>query len=262
VLLEVRDLTVRYGPEAAEPAVDGVSFGLAEGESVGLVGESGAGKTTIGQALLGVLPPQARVSGSVRWRGRELLGLDEAEWRGVRGAQIGIVFQEPALALNPVRRVGWQVAEVVRAHRPGSSRRHRAEAEEALALVHAADLYDAYPHELSGGQRQRVLLAQAIACRPALLVADEPTAFLDPVLEWQVLELVLELRAQLRVALLLVSHDLGSHAALADRLLVLHGGRLVESGTTEAVYRQPTHPYSRGLLECWRARGGGRVHGG
>jgi oligopeptide/dipeptide ABC transporter ATP-binding protein len=256
-LLEVRDLAVRYGA-AHDPAVhalDEVSLDVADGEAVGLLGESGCGKTTLLLAILGLLPSAARVvRGSVRFRGRELLGLGEREMQAVRGAEVSIVFQDPALALNPVRRVGAQVAEVVAAHRRWSGSRCREQATASLTEVGFADadrVYDAYPHELSGGQRQRVVIAQALACRPALLLADEPTAALDATTQAELRALLAGLQRRWGLAVLLVSHDLASIAALASRALVMYAGRLVEAGTPAQVFGRPLHPYSRGLVRAY-----------
>jgi peptide/nickel transport system ATP-binding protein len=256
-LLEVRDLAIHYAAGEGAPvvAVDEVSLDVEEGEVVGLLGESGCGKTTLLLAVLGLLPPSARVvRGSIRFRGRELLALGDSDLRRlVRGAEISIVFQEPALALNPVRRVGPQVAEVVRAHRPWTSLRCREEASSVLAEVGFTEpdrIYDVYPHELSGGQLQRVVFAQAIACRPALVLADEPTASLDSTTQAELRALLRALQSRFGLALLLVSHDLGALAALAGRVLVMYAGRLVEAGRPVQVFNDPLHPYSRGLLRA------------
>jgi oligopeptide/dipeptide ABC transporter ATP-binding protein len=266
-LLEVRDLVVAYDTHGGAPvvAVDGIGFDVHAGEAVGIAGESGSGKTTVALALLGLLPPGARVvQGSARFRGQDLFTLSEASLESVRGAEISIIFQEPGLALNPVLRVGSQVAEVLRAHRSWSARRCREEAGGLLSRVGlpASDrLFDAYPHELSYGQRQRVTIAQAVACDPALLVADEPTSSLDSTTRADILGLLGELKAGMGLALLLVSHDIGTLAALADRLLVVYAGRVVEEGRLERVCRDPLHPYTRALLGSLprpRAPGEGR----
>jgi ABC-type glutathione transport system ATPase component len=255
-LLEVTDLVVAYEtPGAPVLATRDVTFGMEEGEAVGLLGESGCGKSTLLLALLGLLPPRARVMrGSVRWRGAELLGRPSSELRRVRGAEIAIVFQDPALALNPVRRVGAQVAEVVRAHRAQSRARCRDDAVAALDAVGLREpdrIYDAYPHELSGGQRQRVVLAQALSCRPALLLADEPTASLDSTTQADVLALLASLQARLGLAVLMASHDLGALAALARRVLVMYAGSLVEEGTPAQVFGAPRHPHARALARAY-----------
>jgi oligopeptide/dipeptide ABC transporter ATP-binding protein len=260
-LLEVRDVAVGYaGSGPLVLALDEVSFDLEPGEVLGLLGESGSGKTTLLLAILGLLPPGAHVvRGSIRFRGRELLRLTGSELRELRGAEISIVFQDPSLALNPVRRVGAQVAEVVQAHHRWDRRRCREAAVAALAEVgfeEPARTYDAYPHELSGGQRQRIAIAQALACRPALVLADEPTASLDAASQAELRQLLGALQARLGMALLLVSHDLGALANLAQHVVVMYAGRAVEKGAAADVLGTPLHPYSRGLLRAFpRAAG-------
>jgi oligopeptide/dipeptide ABC transporter ATP-binding protein len=255
-LLEVRDLAVRYEatPDLPVHALEEVSLDVAEGEAVGLLGESGCGKTTLLLAILGLLPPSAGVvRGSVRFRGRDLLGLAEREMQAIRGSELSVVFQDPALALNPVRRVGAQIAEVVAAHRPWSRSRCREHAVASLMEVGFADadrVYQAYPHELSGGQRQRVVIAQALACRPALVLADEPTAALDATTQAELRALLAGLQRRLGLAVLLVSHDLASIAALASRAVVMYAGRLVEAGTPAQVFGR-LHPYTRGLVRAF-----------
>jgi len=263
-LLEVADLTVHYDGGASAPAVvvRDVSLEVASGEVVGLLGESGCGKSTLLLAILGLLPPPARiVHGSVRFRGRELVGLPEADLRSVRGAEIAVVFQDPALALNPVRRVGPQVAEVLAAHRAQSRRRCREDALAILAevgLPEPARLYDAYPHELSGGQRQRAVIAQALACRPSLLLADEPTASLDSTTQAELRTLLRSLQARFDLAVLMASHDLGALAALASRVIVMYAGGLVEGGNPAQVFSDPLHPYTRGLARAYPRPATGR----
>lgn len=232
-LLCVRDLCVRYSSEdgAQTPAIQGVSFSLRGGEGVGLFGPSGCGKTTTALALLQVFPEGSHVSGSAQLRGRELIGLPEREMRRIRGAEIAMVFQEPSLALNPVLRAGNQIAEVVRAHRDWSWRRSCDEAEsllETVRLPRAGDFFHAYPHQLSGGQRQRVLIAQALACRPSVLIADEPTASLDWAVQAEILDLLAELRDAMGMALLVISHDARVMTRLAHRVLVMERGRIIE----------------------------------
>jgi len=252
-LLEVEELTVAFpaGGRMA-PVVDGVSFAVARGECVGLVGESGSGKSMTALALLRLVPPPGRiVSGRIRLGGEDLLGLPAAAMRRVRGGRIGFVFQEPASALDPVYTVGFQVAEALRAHRELSRRAARAAAEALLARVAMPDprrQLDAYPHQLSGGQRQRAMLAVALAAGPALLVADEPTTALDVTLQAEVLELVADLRRDLGLAVLLITHDFGVVAAACDRAVVLHAGRVVEEAATAELFRAPVHPYTRSLL--------------
>jgi ABC-type glutathione transport system ATPase component len=254
VLVEVRDLTIDYQVERESPhrAVDALSFTVAPGEVTGILGESGSGKSTLGLALIGLLPPNARVrSGSVRFRGRDLLRLRETESQKVRGREIAIVFQEPAAALNPVMRIGDQVAEVIRAHRKWSWTRCRDEAAQCLGLVRLADagrLFGAYPHQLSGGQQQRVVIAQALACRPSLLIADEPTSALDNTTEREILDLLKTLKQRLELACLFITHDPATLSGLADRVLVLSAGRLVEDGDLEQVCVRPLSPLTRALI--------------
>jgi ABC-type glutathione transport system ATPase component len=266
-LLQVRDLTVHYraadGTWAA--AVDAAGFDIEAGEGLGLLGESGSGKTTLALALLGLLPAAARVPhGSVRFRGVELLGLDEEGWQGIRGAEVALIRQEPGLALNPVLRVGQQVAEVMHSHRRWTWRRCREEAVSCLAEVGLPDpprLFRAYPHELSGGQRQRVAIAQAIACRPALIIADEPTTALDSITQAEILALLRELKVRLGLSLLFITHSLGTLTGLADRVMVMHAGRIVEEGPLERICLDPLHPYTRDMLASLRRRTRGVKHG-
>lgn len=240
-VLHVSDLTVRY--PSARSAVERVSFSLAEGEIVGISGESGCGKTTIALSILGLLPADAEVSGSIRFRGRELLGLPEWELQQIRGAAISIIFQESALALNPVMRVGDQIAEVIRAHTQcGASDARR----QALALIGEVGLaecgsriYAAYPHQLSGGQRQRILIAQALACRPALVIADEPTASLDATVRADILRLIKTLNRRLGISVLLISHSAAVLSAMADRVLLMAAGRMIAPGSAPVLPSLP-----------------------
>ena len=258
-LFQVRDLTVSYNA-AAFPALDGVSFDLACGEAVGLLGESGSGKSSLAMALVRLLPPGGHIAGgSIRFRGRELLEIGERELEEIRGSEISVIFQEPALALNPVMRVGQQVAEVIRAHRPWSWRRCREEAGSVLAEVGLGDtgrIYSAYPCQLSGGQRQRVVIAQGVACRPALLIADEPTAALDTTAQAEILDLLRMLKDRRKMALLFISHNPAVLARLADRILVLQAGRVIEEGTVTEVCRHSRHLYTQALLRPIPSRKG------
>jgi peptide/nickel transport system ATP-binding protein len=262
-LLQVHNLTVGYGRDGARRllAVRDMSFGIAPGEAVGLLGESGCGKTTLALSLLRLLPPSGRVlGGSIIFRGTDLLRLRERELQRVRGAGISMVYQEPGMALNPVLRVGAQVAEVLRAHEPLSRRHTRAEVKGLLAQVGFSEgsrIEEAYPHQLSGGQRQRVVIAQAIAGRPSLLVADEPTTALDAVIQMEILGLLKSLKERLQLALLLITHDPGVLAQLAERVMVMYAGRLVEEGPAQQVFQNPLHPYTRGLLQSGLMRRSG-----
>lgn len=249
-LLAIEGLSLAIGPQ---PILHGVSLTLAPGEILGLVGESGSGKSMTALAAIGLAPPRARATGSVRLNGREVLGLDEPALCRLRGAEAGMIFQEPMTALNPLMTIGDQVAETLRVHR-------RAPRAEALAIARArldrVGLTEPrfpltlYPHELSGGQRQRVAIALAIALRPALLIADEPTTALDVTTQAEVLRLLKSLAREEGMGLLLITHDLGVTAEMADRVAVMQGGRVVETGPTEALFRRPAHPYSRALLEA------------
>jgi peptide/nickel transport system ATP-binding protein len=251
-LLQVQELSVALdGAAGPRPVLQGLDLTIERGQTLGLIGESGCGKSMAALALMGLLPEGARASGSVRLDGQELLALDERGWCGVRGARIGMVFQEPMSALNPLHPIGRQVAEGLRLHRGLDARAARAEALrllERVQLPRAADRLDAWPHQLSGGQRQRVLIAMALAARPALLIADEPTTALDVVLQREVLDLLGRLVAEDGLGLLLISHDLGVMAHSVARLAVMYAGRLVETGPTRALLRGPRHPYTHGLL--------------
>lgn len=254
--LEVRDLSVQYRGLQGDwvPAVEEIGFSVAPGEALGLLGESGSGKTTVALAIPGLLPANGRTtSGSVRLAGRELAGLSERRLAGVRGAGIGLVAQEPALALNPVIRVGEQVAELVRVHRRLPWRRCRAAAAQALAEMGFAEpgrIFTSYPHQLSGGERQRVTIARALVCEPPVVIADEPTASLDAAVAVEILALLRVLKARRRLALLLISHDPRVLAAIADRIVVMRAGRIVEQGPREEIFRRPRHPYTESLLRC------------
>lgn len=253
-LLQVMDLRVSYRGADAEvrDAVDGVSFAIAPGEVLGLMGESGCGKTSTALALLGLLSDRhAQVSGSVQFRGEEVLSMDARALRALRGSGISMVFQEPEIALSPVMRAGDQVAEVIHAHKGLNWKQCRAEAEAALVRVGLPGtqrIFSAYPHQLSGGQRQRVVLAQALACQPALIIADEPTASLDARSQSEMLALLRELKRELGIAILLISHTPEVQAYLADWLMVMAGGRIVEHGTFAELYRNPSHEITRAML--------------
>lgn len=253
-LLQVRNLTITYKKHGlgSHRAVDDLSFEVAPGEVVGLVGESGSGKSTTALALLGLLESRdAEVAGSVALCGDELIGKTERELEKLRGGTISLVFQEPGIALSPVMPVGTQIAEVIRAHRRARGRACRAQSEEMLERVglgRSPRIYSAYPHQLSGGQRQRVVLAQALCCQPALLVADEPLASLDARSAADFLALLRNLRYELNLAILLISHSPELQASLADRLLVMQQGRIVEEGHFRELYRNPKKAYTRLML--------------
>ncbi len=254
VLLRVKDLNVSYRGTVAcqHHAVQNVSFEIGEGEVLGLMGESGCGKTSIALALLGLLSLEgAHVSGSIQFRGEELLAKDVRALRAIRGAGISLAFQEPELALSPVMKIRDQVAEVIHAHNDFAWERCRADAELALARVGFSDvrrISSAYPHQLSGGQRQRVVLAQALACKPALLIADEPAAALDARSQGEILALLGELQRELRISILLISHAPEVQASLADRLMVMASGQIVEQGPFAQLYRNPAHACTQAML--------------
>jgi peptide/nickel transport system ATP-binding protein len=251
-LLEVNDLRVSL-PSAGGPlaALRGLSFTLERGHTLGLIGESGCGKSMTALALMGLLPEGARVSGSMRLQGQELTTLDDSALCRLRGHRMGMVFQEPMTALNPLHTIGHQIAEPLRLHKGLSRSVARAEALrllERVQLPQARERLDAYPHQLSGGQRQRVVIAIALACGPDLLIADEPTTALDVTIQREVLDLIKELVREDGMGLILISHDLGVMADTVDRLLVMYGGTVVESGPTAAVFKHLAHPYTQGLF--------------
>jgi peptide/nickel transport system ATP-binding protein len=258
-LLDVSDLAVTLPTAQGQlAALRGVSFALERGGTLGLVGESGCGKSLTALALMGLLPDGAQVSGSICFDGRELTALDDDAMGALRGDRIGMVFQEPMTALNPVHRIGEQIAESLRLHKRMGAAAARAEALrllERVQLPRARERLDAYPHELSGGQRQRVVMAIALACEPDLLIADEPTTALDATIQREVLDLLDELRRDSGMALLLISHNLDVMAARVERIAVMYGGQIVESGPTREVFEQRAHPYTRGLFAARPALG-------
>ena len=251
-LLEVRDLSVRLQTHRGPAyAVRNVSFSLARGDTLGLVGESGCGKSITVMALMGLLPENAVVTGSIRFEGQELVGKPERDMCRLRGDRMAMIFQEPMTALNPVHTVGRQVGEPLRLHRGFSAAQAREEAIRLLDRVgipDAARRVDAYPHQFSGGQRQRITIAMALACGPDLLIADEPTTALDVTIQRQILDLIRELVAERGMALMLISHDLGVIAQNVRRMLVMYGGTVVEGGTTAEVFAHRAHPYTLGLF--------------
>jgi oligopeptide/dipeptide ABC transporter ATP-binding protein len=252
-LLSVNGLTTAF-PVGGRliPAIDNVSFEIRRGETLGLVGESGSGKSLTAFSILRLVPPPGRItSGRLWFEGEDLSALTEREMRGVRGARISLIFQEPMTALNPVLTVGYQIAESIVVHGQGTWDAARDRAVDVLRAVSVADperRADEYPHQLSGGQRQRVLIAMALACRPALVIADEPTTALDVTIQAQVLELLGDLKRTFNLSLLLITHDLGVIAHTADRVAVMYAGSIVEQGPVRDVFRDPKHPYTQGLL--------------
>jgi peptide/nickel transport system ATP-binding protein len=253
-LLSVDGLTVRFRTEDGPVlAVDAAGFEVAEREVLALVGESGCGKSVTAMALTGLLPANATITGSVVFDGMSLLGLGESTLRDVRGRDIAYVFQEPITSLNPVLTVGRQIGEVLLRHqhlRGGAARRRAAELLELVGIPLPVRRLREYPHQLSGGMRQRVMIAMAVACRPRLLVADEPTTALDVTIQAGILDLLRTLRTEIGMAVLLITHDLGVVADIADRVVVMYAGRTIEAAAAGALFGRPSHPYTRGLLDA------------
>jgi oligopeptide/dipeptide ABC transporter ATP-binding protein len=254
-LLAVRDLRTWFEGEGdVARAVDGVSLDVSPGETLGLVGESGCGKSLTALSILGLLPTgHARIQegSSIRFQGRELVGASSETLRSIRGNEIAMIFQDPMSSLNPVYRVGEQIAEAVRLHLGFSRRDARSEAVRLLREVRIPEperLAEAYPHQLSGGMRQRVMIAMALSCSPSLLIADEPTTALDVTIQAQILELLMQLRAERDMAMLLITHDLGIVAQACDRVAVMYAGQIVETAEVRDLFERPAHPYTRGLL--------------
>ena len=251
-MLEVENLTVSFtGRDGRAVAVDGISFTVAEGETFVIIGESGSGKSLTGMAIAGLTPEGASVGGSIRFAGRDIVGLPDAAMRRVRGREIGIIYQDPLGALNPVHTVGDQIAEALRVQ---GLARGREAMEAAVALLDRVRIPDparvaaAYPHQISGGMRQRAVIAMAVACSPKLLIADEPTTALDVTIKAQVLDLLRELKAGMSLTTLLITHDMGVVAEVADRILVMYAGTVVEVGPAQALMDHPAHPYTSVLL--------------
>ena len=258
-LVRIRGLSVTYVPALGAPvyALDSIDLELRRGELLGILGESGSGKSTLANAILQILPRNAKFeSGEILFGDSDLLQMTESQLQRIRGRQIAMVSQDPAIALNPVLTVGTQIAEVLRAHFCLSAQQRR---NKILELLHEVDfdqpgaIYDAYPHQLSGGQRQRIVIAQAIACRPALLLADEPTSKLDASLQAEIISLLGRIREMHGTAILFISHDPALFAGFADRVAVMYAGRIVEVGPCGKVFAQPMHPYSQALLTIARA---------
>jgi oligopeptide/dipeptide ABC transporter ATP-binding protein len=252
-ILTIDDLRLDFpSPGGDLTALRGVSLGVAEGEIFGIVGESGCGKSLTGRAVLGLVPPPGRVSGRILYRGENLAGMDAARLRALRGRRIAMVFQDPAAALNPLFTVGTQIVAVMRRHGIASGRAARRRAADLLAdlgLPDPARTLERFPHELSGGMQQRVMLAIALAAEPELVVADEATTALDVTIQAQIIDLIARLRRERNLTLLFITHDLGLVAEIADRVAVLYMGRVVEEGSVSEIFRDPLHPYTRGLLD-------------
>lgn len=253
-LLDVQHLTVAFErPGSALKAVDDLTFSIQPGETLGLVGESGSGKSVTALTILRLLQPPGKVTaGRVLFEGRDLLQLPESEMRSVRGGRISLIFQEPMTALNPTMRVGDQIGEALTSHGVGKdqARQRVVELLDAVRIPDAARRARDYPHQLSGGMRQRVMIAIAVACRPPLVIADEPTTALDVTIQAQVLEMLSELKGRFNLALLLITHDFGVIAEMADRVAVMRGGQLVEQGPVRQILRAPAHEYTQRLLRA------------
>ncbi len=265
MILQVRDLHVSFRTEQGlVRAIDGVSFDVNEGEVLGIAGESGSGKTVTLLAVMGLIAgPNAVITGSIKYRGRELVGLRPADMRKLRGREIAMIFQDPMTALTPVYTIGWQIAEQIRAHQSVSKKQAWTRAIDLLAEVNIPKPDEAvhrYPHQLSGGMRQRAVIAMALSCNPALLVADEPTTALDVTVQAQILDLLRNLQKSHGSAIIFITHDLGVMAELADRIMVMYAGRIVERAGRAAVFGEPRHPYTRALLESIPPLDGPRPH--
>jgi peptide/nickel transport system ATP-binding protein/oligopeptide transport system ATP-binding protein len=253
-LLEIEGLRTVFRSSVGEiAAVDGVSLTIPHGRTLGIVGESGCGKSMLSLSVMRLVPPPGRIAaGRVMLEGRNLLGLSSAEMRDVRGSRVAMIFQEPMTSLNPVHPIGRQITEAMRAHdKRASARELKDRAIEALRRVRipsAEQRFDDYPHQLSGGMRQRVMIAMALACRPALLIADEPTTALDVTVQAQILDLLRELQAETGMSIILITHDLGVVAEMADEVAVMYAGRVVERATSAEIFGSPQHPYTLGLL--------------
>ncbi len=251
-LLEVRDLSTQFRIGGGwYAATRGISFDLAPNETLALVGESGCGKSITCQSLLGLIPAAGRTRGSIRYRGRELVGMPEAELEDLRGKEIAMIFQEPMTALNPVMTVGEQIAESLLVHHVGGRREARAEAValmERVRIPAARQRYHDYPHQFSGGMRQRIVIAMAMACKPRILLADEPTTALDVTIQAQVLAELRDLCANFEMSMVFITHSLGVVAAIADRVAVMYAGEIVEMAPVDELFANPRHPYTRALL--------------
>jgi peptide/nickel transport system ATP-binding protein len=252
-LLEVENLQTHFGtPDGVVRAVEGLSFHIDAGETLGIVGESGCGKSVTSMSILRLIQePPGKIAGRIRFEGRDLLTVSEQEMRGIRGNAISMIFQEPMTSLNPVLTVGQQIGETVRLHQGMNARDAEAKAVEMLTLVGIpapARRVREYPHQLSGGMRQRVMIAMALACNPKLLIADEPTTALDVTIQAQILDLMRDLKTRMGSAIMLITHDLGVVAEMAQRVVVMYAGRKVEEASVNEIFANPMHPYTRGLL--------------
>jgi oligopeptide transport system ATP-binding protein len=251
-ILDIKDLRIQFKTDSGNvAAVNDVSLALKPGETVGIVGESGSGKSQILMSIMGLLAKNGKASGSVKLRGQEILGMRDDDLDKLRGASMSMIFQDPMTSLNPFLRVSTQLTEVLVKHRgmgKAEAMRHAVEMLERVSIPDAAKRIRLYPHEFSGGMRQRVMISMALLCQPALLFADEPTTALDVTVQAQILELIKDLASTMGTTVVLVTHDLGVVASLCDRVVVLYGGRIMESGTAEEIFGAPQHPYTKGLL--------------
>jgi peptide/nickel transport system ATP-binding protein len=266
-LLEVENLQTHFGTmDGVVRAVEGLSFHIDAGETLGIVGESGCGKSVTSMSILRLIPePPGKIAGSIRFEGRDLLTVSESEMRAIRGNAISMIFQEPMTSLNPVLTVGKQIGETVRLHQGMNARDAEAKAVEMLTLVGIPAperRVREYPHQLSGGMRQRVMIAMALACNPRLLIADEPTTALDVTIQAQILDLMRDLKTRLGSAIMLITHDLGVVAEMAQRVVVMYAGRKVEEAPVNEIFANPMHPYTRGLLGAVPKLGSSLVEGG
>jgi ABC-type dipeptide/oligopeptide/nickel transport system ATPase component len=258
-LLQIRELCIAYCSLKAKPvrAVDGISLEVRAGEIIGILGESGCGKSTLANSVIQSLPSNAKIeSGAILFKGRELLNLRERELTSIRGREISLISQDPALSLNPVMAVGTQISEVLRAHLPLKARQRRERAHqllEEMGFERPGEIYRAYPHQLSGGQRQRIVIAQAISCGPALLIADEPTSKLDASLQTEIVEHLSAIRKIHGTAMIIITHDPMLLAGLADRIAVMYGGQIVEIGKRADMMERPLHPYTQALMQVAKA---------
>lgn len=261
-MLTVKDLKVSFNTRDGEnQAVRGVSFHVNEGETVGIVGESGSGKSVTAKAILGLIPPPGKVlEGEINYRGESLTGLSEKEWRGIRGNQIAMVFQDPMTSLNPVKKIGAQMTEIIARHRGLNKADALKEAIKMLrevGITAPEERVNQYPHEFSGGMRQRVMIAMALSCKPDLLLADEPTTALDVTIQAQILDLLKELKDKSQMSIVLITHDLGVVAQVCSRVIVMYGGMVMEEGLVDDIFFRPGHPYTQGLLRSVPKRDGG-----
>jgi len=266
-LLEVENLRTHFGtPDGTVRAVEGLSFAIGAGETVAIVGESGCGKSVTSMSILRLIQePPGKIAGVVRFDGRDLLRLSEPEMRQIRGNDISMIFQEPMTSLNPVLTVGKQIGETLRLHQGLSAREAERRVVEALMLVGISEprrRVREYPHQLSGGMRQRVMIAMALACNPKLLIADEPTTALDVTIQAQILDLMRDLKRRLGSAIMLITHDLGVVAEMAERVVVMYAGRKVEEASVRDIFARPLHPYTRGLLGAVPKLGSSLASGG